>query len=545
MPSPDKFANLELSRFVGNDFAAVLFRFPCPQRILMVTDGSLNFGTGFFGLSEFVGIVRAAGHTVATAHRNGDPAASIGGAFKFDTAAPALNVANYDQVWLFGFNAVPLTGPEQTKIAQFMKTGGGMFATGDHETLGQGMGANIPRVRGMRNWSSIPMSSPTRHDTVLDAGLDNIKQFNDQANAVPQRTFPVFFSNGGPDTVATSWAVHPILRHPSGAVDAMPDHPHESECLEPVPFAGNFAGVEEWPAPLVGGARIAAQVVSVSVSAGRFIFSGAPTPSGTKPPVKPRCFGGISAYDGDAAQVGRVVCDATWHHFVNINLNGSGAGADSLGNPFQGLYVAGVPTPEYLKIQAYYLNTVRWLAPRNRRNCWPFLQVALARFDHEMLEVVLPQPHPCPWDPLLQIGIVAEQVLTRHWGPGAAADVVGELLASTEVAPVLTALLHARQGTLGESQDKRAQPTLLPVADVRRALLGAVVNLIATKLPADATAVAKLLKGGHDKLASELPREAIAATLPVIGDYLQQALKNTASITKSMLAGKVTGKSDK
>ena len=538
MPGIDKFTNLELSRFIGNDFAAVLFRFPCPQRVLMVTDGSLNFGTGFFGLSEFVGIVRAAGHTVATAHRSGDPAASIGGAFKFDAAAPALTVANYDQVWLFGFNAVPLTGPEQTKIAQFMKAGGGMFATGDHETLGQGMGANIPRVRGMRNWSSIPMSSPTRHDTVLDAGLDNIKQFNDQANAVPQRTYPVFFSNGGDDFFAASWAVHPELRHSSGAVDCMPDHPHESECLAPPTVAGNFAGVEEWPTPIAGGARIAADVVSVSVSAGRFVVSGAPTPSGTKPPVKPRCFGGISAYNGDAAKVGRIVCDATWHHFVNINLNGSGAGVDSLGNPFNGLYVGGLPTPEYKKIQQYYLNTVRWLAPIGRRNCWPFLVAALARFDFEMMEVALPQPHPCPWDPLVQIGFAAEEVINRHWGPGATADVVADMLDSVDPASTLAGLLKAQQGVFGDAQTKRKAPTLLPVVELRRALLGSVVNLIAAKLPDDEESLARLTKEGHDKLAAELVREGLAGAMPAIADHLQRALKATTALTKTLIAGK-------
>src|SRR5262245_7502141 len=312
---PDnKFAKLEFAQFAGNRFVDILLRFPCPQKILMVTDGSLGFGTGFFGLSEFVSIVAGAGHTVSTAHRSGDPAATIAGAFNFATAGTAVTTANYDQIWLFGFSAGPINGAEQTTIANFMKAGGGIFATGDHEALGQGMGANIPRVRGMRNWATVPMASPSRLDTVLDSGSDNVKQFNDQANAVPQRTFPVFFPNGGDDFVASTWAVHPLLRHSSGAVDCMPDHPHESECLAPPPVAGLFAGVEECPPPVGGGARIAADVVSVSISAGRFIVSGAPTASGTKPPVKPRAFGGISAYNGDAAKVGRVVCDATWHH---------------------------------------------------------------------------------------------------------------------------------------------------------------------------------------------------------------------------------------
>ena len=87
-------------------------------------------------------------------------------------------------------------------------------------------------------------------------------------------------------------------------------------------------------------------VVAVSISAGRFITDT------LKPPVRPRCFGAISAYDGDPAGVGRIVCDATWHHFVNINLNGSGAGLDPTTLlPRTGLYAGGMPTPEYLKIQ--------------------------------------------------------------------------------------------------------------------------------------------------------------------------------------------------
>ena len=241
----------------------------------MVTDSSLNFGAGGFGLSEFVSIITGAGHTVSTAHRSGTAPVTITGAFNFATAATAVTKANYDQIWLFGFSTTNLLANEQTTIANFMKSGGGLFATGDHSTIGAGMGNNIPRVRAMRNWSSIPMATPERHDTVLEPGPDNIKQFEDQGDDIPQRIFPVFFSNGGSDFAASSWSVHPILRHTSGAVDYLPDHPHESECLAPTPVAGDFAGVEEWPAPTGGGARIQAQVAAVSVSAGRFIVSGA------------------------------------------------------------------------------------------------------------------------------------------------------------------------------------------------------------------------------------------------------------------------------
>ena len=70
-------------KLIGNDFRAAILLFPCPQKILMVTDSSLNFGTGGFGLSEFKDIVTGAGHTVSTAHRNGTAPVTIAGNFNF------------------------------------------------------------------------------------------------------------------------------------------------------------------------------------------------------------------------------------------------------------------------------------------------------------------------------------------------------------------------------------------------------------------------------------------------------------------------------
>jgi hypothetical protein len=441
-------------------------------------------------------------------------------------------MANYDQVWLFGFSTSALAAPEQAVIAQFMQGGGGVFATGDHETIGAGMGANIPRVRTMRNWATIPMSNPNRHDTVLDPGADNVKQFQDQADAIPQRIYPVFFSNGGPDDAASTWSVHPVLLHSSGAVDYLPDHPHESECLAPTPVAGNFAGVEEWPTPIGGGSRIAAQIAAVSISAGRFITD---VP---KPPVKPRCFGAISTYDGDPAQVGRIVCDATWHHFVNINLNGSGAGIDpSTGLARTGLYAAGSPTPEYLKIQQYYLNTVRWLAPRGRRSCWIFTHIAILRFDFELAEMRIPEPLPNPWDPLIRIGLVAEAAATRIWGPGALTELVDEILGAAGN-DVLTKLLKARHYPSSDAQGKAAAPSLLPVQDIRRAIIGSVLNLAAHKLPWDEEKAADVLKKKSEKFAHDLISEGVRGAEQAIRDYLDLALKHSAMLAQSLQARK-------
>ncbi len=526
--------SLEIVRFKGNPLVEIVLKFPCPQKILMVADG-LDFGTGGFGLSEFVSIIRAAGHAVTTAHRFGDANATITTPYNFASAATPLTLANYDQVWLFGASTLALQPAEQTTIATFMQKGGGMFATGDHETIGAGMGANLPRVRSMRNWSGVPMFDQNRHDTVLDHGADSIKQFDDQADAVAQRIYPFFFYNGGPTTLSSSYQVHPVLRHSSGAVDFLPDHAHESECFAPPPFAGNFAGVEEWPARPVGGPRVRAQVAAVSMSAGRFITDT------LKPPVNPHSFGAISAYDGDVAgRIGRVVCDATWHHFVNINLNGSGGAADSAGNPRQGLYVGGVATPEYKKIQQYYLNTVRWLAPRGRRNCWPWIQAVITRFDYEIAELQLPIPHPCPWDRLLRIGTLAEEVLKRHWGPGAANEVLDALVDASKAPPALAAVLAA-PAIVGDDKENRqqgpGQTTMLPVTDLRRVQLGSLINVLAHQLPDDPQKLLGVIRDGQGELVQKLFGEGHQAAEPAMKEFLTKSLDATVSMTKAILEG--------
>src|SRR5258708_34238697 len=44
---------------------------------------------------------------------------------------------------------------EIAAIAAFMAAGGGVFATGDHDSIGSEMCGHIPRVRAMRSWYGI------------------------------------------------------------------------------------------------------------------------------------------------------------------------------------------------------------------------------------------------------------------------------------------------------------------------------------------------------------------------------------------------------
>ena len=85
-------------------------------------------------------------------------------------------------------------------------------------------------------------------------------------------------------------------------------------------------------------------------------------------------FGAISAYDGHrAGGKGRVVCDATWHHFVNVNLIGvvEGGGFDEFDeSPGEARHQArrlpelGRRARRGLdKIKNYYTNIGVWISP--------------------------------------------------------------------------------------------------------------------------------------------------------------------------------------
>lgn len=171
---------------------------------------------------------------------------------------------------------------------------------------------------------------------------------------------------------------------------------------------------------------------------------------------------------------------------------------------------------------------------RGRRLCLSFLQVALVRFDFEIAELRLPEPHPCPWYPLICIGLIAEEVVTRHWGPGALAEIVDEMLRTTDATLTLARLLKVQQYEQSDDQEQRTEPSLLPLHDMRRVVLGSVVNLLAHKLPADEEKLAGLLEKERDTLSRDLISEGISGAEQAINEYLQCALKQTAALVKAI-----------
>ena len=399
------------------------FPFPwfveCTPKILVVTD-NLNYQqANSFGLTEFVdtlcaNTIHGMTSIVMTAQFNPDPMAALSydattrhiSNYKFTNAAYGVLKSRYDVVFILSING-EFVGPKLTDesgaldaITAFMQAGGGVFATGDHEDLGAGMCKDIPRVRNMRYWTNtapqvVPSAGGTdRLTTNLPgrgdiAGSDDEYEFSDQSDQFPQRLYVNFRTAAGGIGLA-----HPLLQVPATnrAIEVFPDHPHEGECIVPSNLTTKLAdgATEEWP--IVGGARVSPEMVALTMSHGN-AFPG-------KEAVTPRSFIAICAYDGQSANVGRVVTDATWHHFVNINVR---PGMSALAGR------------DLADIKQYYANLATWLMPKNERFCRRFPWILTELVNYPLFEEISPIPREKLDGPRLRnIGALVERALLNH-----------------------------------------------------------------------------------------------------------------------------------
>jgi hypothetical protein len=404
---------------------------PCNVRILIVADG-LDFSEADFGLSTFVrtlldtpgGYVR---FRITLAHiANASATQMLAGEprierritqFKFDDP-DHFDAGAYDEVMLFGIaSAFPgrgtdasgqpypadrLSTTELSALTQFMNAGGGLFATGDHGSLGRFLCQAVPRARNMRLWAStsaqnstdeVSMAGPRRNDTNR-IGSSPGSSFDDQSDATPQTIQPRIYQRK-----VGFWRFsfpHPLLCGKNGVISVMPDHPHEGECVEPTDTSLNlnFGGPlgPEYPNASGGGARPLPEVISTNT-----VFAG--TTSSGKDPTFSQSFGGICAYDGHRASVGRVVTDATWHHFVNINLVGQINPNLGSGNPKSqtfaggGGFLATAAGQAHLEdIRSYYRNLAVWMAPPERIACMNTRLSWHLVWSHRVMEAVLSAP---------------------------------------------------------------------------------------------------------------------------------------------------------
>jgi hypothetical protein len=316
-----------------------------PIQLLLVLDGIYRFGepaaSADFTFITLVDALTAAGVDVTKAHRNTTGDGDING-FDFSTH----DLLQYDVLWLVGFDGrnehPPTTSPsganklsaaELGAIASYMDAGGGVFATGDHDSIGADMCGHIPRVRTMRAWfgeldgaSPMPSDFPRnyhreglgRADTVRPNPLgDGNIYFENQSDSVPQPIVP------------TTSPAHPILRRGGHDILVFPDHMHEGKPLGRTELAedhytvalpsGVGGGFEEFPFREDGVRQTPEIIAHGDVLAHELRILG----GGSFGNVDPKTTNILSVYDGRAVGVGRVVIGATFHHYIDINLTGA------------------------------------------------------------------------------------------------------------------------------------------------------------------------------------------------------------------------------
>jgi hypothetical protein len=428
-----------------------LFYHRCPIDVLVVADSFLYFNDEDFGLSDFLGILAAAPRRVrfriTKAHRGNPGVTRLAGAtpnYVFTDAS----LANFDQVWMFAAGSDPIAPEEVLAITRFMQAGGGVFATGDHENLGVGMCGEIPRVRSMRKWywpNPGPLGEPvapdggsaSRHDTNRP-GRNAAFSFDDQSDAIPQDITPKLYTRRLSRFIQERYP-HPLLCGPHGTIRVLPDHPHEGECIVPalldreldVGPPGGQLRVTEYP-PDGGGLPVAPEVIATSR-----MLPGAAVPEFGKPAIPGGTFGAIGAYDGHRAGVGRVVVDATWHHFININLTGASNGSDAekdLGFLYAATLPAGDPERvrierDYAQIRAYFQNIGMWIAPAPKQQCtsrWALRYVA--RSYPLIEELATAHLRPLKFDDYVAIGAAGFEALRTFTRPCGALRIVIDYL---------------------------------------------------------------------------------------------------------------------
>jgi hypothetical protein len=298
----------------------------------------------------------------------------------------------YDEIWFFGFHQARLEkfslganrgGPESELNENEVSTlrgwmaagdelkgavGGGVLMTGDHSDtrpqgiipsinpscppsdaqseflgLGRALGRCVPRAGVLRQWDGGPTTrDQDRFSTIASSGL--------QDDSIPQ---PLLHRNvnadGEPDPNGQS---HPLFFYKQGRlINVFPDHKHEGAVIVPEgqlnpnewPVVKDQAGNDVQPRP---------HVIAYGFDSRRG-----------------QLLNLIAAYDGDRVNVGRIVADSTWHHYLNLNLTGfpdpapDGSDSDQIGQ--------------------FYANLTLWLAPMVRRRqmalamCWRLATLSL------------------------------------------------------------------------------------------------------------------------------------------------------------------------
>jgi len=268
------------------------------------------------------------------------------------------------------------------------------------------------------------MAGRRRNDTNQPRpGNASATTFDHQSDMYPQTIGVRTFNNGLPHPVLSI----STLKRPSGIIDVMPDHPHEGECKQETSFT-------------VNGVTIDTQILATS-----FVPGG--NTSGGKAATIPHCFPSIAVWDGKPAKAGRIVVDSTWHHFVNINLNGVGSGE------------TGLSADDFECVRQYYMNISVWMTRPPSFFClrrwiiWELLR------DSQLIEATLDNPiqdrNEIKLSDLNSIGSLAEELLAAKFGSAMARSILVDLI--SDASPQVSKSLEAWSPVRYEQDDVTSQ----------------------------------------------------------------------------------------
>jgi hypothetical protein len=176
---------------------------------------------------------------------------------------------------------------------------------------------------------------------------------------------------------------------------------------------------------------------------------------------------------------------------------------------------------------------VKWLAPKNTRNCWIFTDIIFELYRYPLKEEIRPIPHPCPWDPLVRIGKLVSDAIDRRHGRGRAAEIVEDLLAIGGVEPAEREAFRMR----GDEKESH----LLPLDELQLGLLGSVVNTIALELPANPNELKSKFKTekGFAEFSRKFMPEGINRGLDEAAKGLAGRIKNSAKLLERLTKNRV------
>lgn len=334
-------------------------------RILFYGDGRVP-GIGDFSLSlltQFIreGLKKTADVQIAIVHRHQMGNQIAQGANKLTWQF----LENFDEFWIFGDKQANIVSPdlrraepyneldkyEQAVLLECMKTRG-LMLTGDHSdldpnlpqvnvcsedhskfiNLGAAIGRYVPRAHQLRVWDG----PPTKCDAPLFDNQNTLEgdpsELDSNEKLQFDKTAQNLIAQANPHQLF-SWI------NPAGQavpITKFPDHQHEGKVLPPT--AKDLDG--DWP---------------VGATPPQVIAWG----KDKRPVTKGRKYALVAAFDGDPVNVGRIVADSSFHHYIDLNIANIN-GRDSGGKP--------TPGTDLDQIAQYYCNLALWLAPQKLRN---------------------------------------------------------------------------------------------------------------------------------------------------------------------------------